>query len=88
MNPAVVRLWAQIGAAIALIGVHVFGLWLLRFGWPGELMAAERIDRIFWLGIAADLGLLTALVAIAAVGVNFRASKDGLEAHLNDETNP
>lgn len=88
MQAATVKVWAQIGAAM------VFTVVLVGFGlviWKGPWLQVHQGEQIEWLGRGMFLAgalCLVALVAITGVGLNFKASKDGVSADFDAETAP
>lgn len=86
---APVKIWAQIGAAMALTLVFVgYGLVI----WRGPWEVARQAQQIDWLGygmMAAAILVLVALAAITGLNVNIHGGKDGLHASIDqDEAQP
>ena len=82
---APVKIWAQIGAAMA------FTLVLVGFGlviWLGPWIPARQAQQIDWLGygmVSAALLALVALAAITGLNVNLKAGKDGLTGSIDQD---
>lgn len=86
---APVKVWAQIGAAMALTFVFVgYGAVI----WKGPWAPAYQGQQINWLGygmMAAAVLVLVALAAITGLNVNLHGGKDGLHASIDqDEVQP
>lgn len=86
---APVKIWAQIGAGIALTLVFVgFGLVI----WLGPWAPERQAQQLQWLGwgmISAAFLILVALTAITGLSVNLRGGRDGLTASIDqDEAAP
>lgn len=86
---APVKVWAQIGAAMALTVVMVgFGLVI----WKGPWLEAHQKTQLDWLGygmITTALLVLVALAAITGLNVNVRGGRDGVQASIDqDEAQP
>lgn len=86
---APVKIWAQIGAAMALTLVFVgYGLVI----WRGPWEVAHQAQQLDWLGygmIAAALLVLVALAAMTGLNVNLHGGKDGIHASIDqDEPQP
>lgn len=86
---APVKIWAQIGAAMA------FTLVLVGFGlviWLGPWVEARQAQQIDWLGygmMATALLTLVALAAITGLNINFKGGKDGVSGSIDqDEAGP
>lgn len=86
---APVKIWAQIGAAMA--GTLV----LLGFGlviWLGPWLPEHQALQIEWLGrglVIAGILTLVALVAITGLSVNVHGGRDGIHASIDqDEPQP
>ena len=86
---APVKIWAQIGAAMA--GTLV----LLGFGlviWLGPWLPEHQALQIEWLGrglVIAGILTLVALVAITGLSVNVHGGRDGIHASIDqDEAKP
>lgn len=84
-----VKVWAQIGAAMALTLVMV-GYALVI--WRGPWLKIHQAQQIDWLGygmMATALLVLVALAAITGLNVNVRGGRDGLQASIDqDEAEP
>lgn len=86
---APVKIWAQIGAGIALTLVFVgYGLVI----WLGPWAPERQAQQLQWLGwgmISAAFLILVALTAITGLSVNVRGGRDGLVASIDqDEAQP
>ncbi|WP_374534409.1 hypothetical protein [Phenylobacterium sp.] len=86
---APIKIWAQIGAGIALTLVFVgFGLVI----WLGPWAPERQAQQLQWLGwgmISAAFLILVALTAITGLSVNVRGGRDGLVASIDqDEAQP
>lgn len=86
---APVKIWAQIGAGMALTLVFAgYGLVI----WLGPWAAVHQSQQINWLGygmMAAALLVLVALAAITGLNVDLHGSKDGVHARIDqDEGHP
>lgn len=86
---APVKVWAQVGAAMALTLV------LLGFGlviWLGPWLPEHQALQIEWLGrgmVITGFLTLVALVAITGLSVNVQGGRDGLRASIDqDEAQP
>lgn len=89
LSAAPVKVWAQIGAAMALTFVFVgYGAVI----WKGPWAPAYQGQQINWLGygMMAAAGLvLVALAAITGLNVNVHGGKDGVHASIDqDEAQP
>lgn len=89
LSAAPVKVWAQIGAAMALTFVFVgYGAVI----WRGPWAPAYQGQQINWLGygMMAAAGLvLVALAAITGLNVNVHGGKDGVHASIDqDEGHP
>lgn len=89
LSAAPVKVWAQIGAAMALTFVFVgYGAVI----WKGPWAPAYQGQQINWLGygMMAAAGLvLVALAAITGLNVNVHGGKDGVHASIDqDEGHP
>ena len=86
---APIKIWAQIGAGIALTLVFVgFGLVI----WLGPWSPERQAQQLQWLGwgmVSAAFLILVALTAITGLSVNVRGGRDGLVASIDqDEAQP
>ena len=86
---APIKIWAQIGAGIALTLVFVgFGLVI----WLGPWAPERQAQQLQWLGwgmVSAAFLILVALTAITGLSVNVRGGRDGLVASIDqDEAQP
>lgn len=85
IKAAPVKIWAQIGAAMA------FTLVLVGFGlviWRGPWLIVHQALQINWLGYGMMASALLALVALAAItglSVNLRGGKDGVSASIDQD---
>lgn len=85
---APVKIWAQIGAAMA------FTLVLVGFGlviWLGPWVEARQAQQIDWLGygmMATALLTLVALAAITGLNINFKVDKDGGSGSIDQDAPP
>lgn len=82
---ASVKIWAQIGAAMAFTLVLV-GLELAI--WLGPWATARQAQQIDWLGYGVLVTGLLALVALAAItglSVNLKGGKDGVSASIDQD---
>lgn len=86
---APVKIWAQIGAGVALTLVFVgFGLVIWLGPWLQERQE-QQLDLLGWGLICSAFLILVALVAITGLSVNVHGSKDGLHASIDqDEAAP
>lgn len=86
---APVKIWAQIGAAIALTLMVGGALALLWHGpWPSE-REGQRLDAVFFLAVGLEVLMLVALAAITGLNVNVRGGKDGVSASIDqDDADP
>lgn len=82
---APVKIWAQIGGAMALTLVMVgFGLVI----WLGPWLPARQAQQIDWLGygmVSAALLTLVALAAITGLSINFKGGKDGVSGSIDQD---
>lgn len=82
---APVKVWAQVGAAMALTLVLVgFGLVI----WLGPWLAEHQALQIEWLGrgmVITGFLTLVALVAITGLSVNVHGGKDGVHASIDQD---
>lgn len=82
---APVKIWATIGAGVALTLVFVgFGLVI----WRGPWLPTYQGQQIAWLGygmLSAALLVLVALAAITSLGIDLHASKDGVHARIDQD---
>lgn len=80
-----IKVWAQIGGAMALTLVMVgFGLVI----WRGPWLPIHQAQQIDWLGygmMATALLVLVALAAITGLNVNVRGGRDGLQASIDQD---
>lgn len=86
---APVKVWAQVGAAMAGTLVLVgFGLVI----WLGPWLPEHQALQIEWLGrgmVITGFLTLVALVAITGLSVNVQGGRDGLRASIDqDEAQP
>ena len=83
------RLWAQIGAGIALTFVFVgFGLVIWLGPWAPERQQ-QQLELLGWGLMAAACLILVALAAITGLSVNIRGGREGIQASLDqDEPKP
>lgn len=89
IDAAPIKIWAQIGAGVALTLVFVgFGLVI----WLGPWAPERQAQQLQWLGwgmISAAFLILVALTAITGLSVNVRGGRDGLVASIDqDEAQP
>lgn len=89
LNAAPVKIWAQIGAGVALTLVFVgYGLVIWLGPWAEE-REAQQLELLGWGMICAAFLILVALVAITGLSVNVRGGRDGLSASIDqDEAQP
>lgn len=82
---APVKIWAQIGAGVALTLVFVgFGLVIWLGPWL-EDRQQQQLDLLGWGLICSAFLILVALVAITGLSVNVHGSKDGLHASIDQD---
>lgn len=85
MERADIKLAAQIGGAMALTVVFVgFGVVIWRGPWREEHQS-QQLDLLGWGMIASAFLILVALVAITEIALNFKASRGGIEASMDQE---
>jgi hypothetical protein len=86
---APVKIWAQIGAGIALTFVFVgFGLVIWLGPWAPERQQ-QQLELLGWGLMAAACLILVALVAITGLSVNIRGGREGIQASIDqDEAQP
>ncbi|WP_374579280.1 hypothetical protein [Phenylobacterium sp.] len=89
IDAAPIKIWAQIGAGVALTLVFVgFGLVI----WLGPWAPERQAQQLQWLGwgmVSAAFLILVALTAITGLSVNVRGGRDGLVASIDqDEATP
>lgn len=87
---APVRLWAQIVAAGSFLAFIVSISIYIRFGRWSPMVEKDRVNSLFWLGIAVCFLLLFALAAITEQRFGLRISKDGFTSDVerDDEHEP
>lgn len=84
---APVKIWAQIGAAMA------FTLLMTGFGlviWLGPWGRDRQEQQIDWLGYGMMLAAFLAVVAMVAMtglGLSFKANRSGVEAVIDQDDN-
>lgn len=85
---APVKIWAQIGAGIALTLVFVgFGLVIWLGPWLQDRQQ-QQLDLLGWGLICSAFLILVALVAITGLSVNVHGGKDGLHASIDQDDAP
>lgn len=89
LDAATVKVWAQIGAAVALTFVLTAGGWVVwRGGWE-VARQEQQLDALFYLLVGVEVLILVALAAITGLSVNLRGGKDGITASIDqDEAQP
>lgn len=86
---APVKIWAQIGAAVALTIVLVAGGWVIWKGPWAAIHQGRQLDALFYLLVGVELLMMVALAAITSLSVSLHGSKDGLHASIDqDEAQP
>lgn len=86
---APVKIWAQIGAAVALSGVLLLGGWVIWKGPWAAIHQGKQLDALFYLLVGVELLMMVALAAITGLNVNLHGGKDGLHASIDqDEAQP
>lgn len=82
---APVKIWAQIGAAMAFTVLIVgFGLVI----WKGPWLVEHQALQLEWLGrgmVISGILSLVALVAITGLSVNLDAGRNGLRASIDQD---
>lgn len=85
---APVRLWAQIGGAMALT---LFVAGVVQIIWLGpwsQTVERARLDALFWIAMGALFLILVALAAITQTKFGINASKDGFRADVERDDEP
>ncbi|MET3527278.1 hypothetical protein [Phenylobacterium koreense] len=86
---APVKIWAQIGAAVALTMVLVAGAWVIWKGPWAAVYQGKQLDALFYLLVGVELLMMVALAAITGLSVNVHGGRDGIHASIDqDEAQP
>jgi len=85
LSAAPVKIWAQIGAAMAWTVVLVsFELAI----WLGPWDTSRQAQQIDWLGYGVVIAGALALVSLAAItglNINFKGGKDGVSGSIDQD---
>lgn len=86
---APVKIWAQIGAAVALTFVLLAGGAVIWRGPWDHALQSKQLDALFYLLVGVEVLTLVALAAITGLNVNLHGGRDGIHASIDqDEVKP
>jgi len=88
LRAAPVKIWAQIGAAMALTVLMAgYGLVIWLGPWAEERQS-QQLNALFWGMETSALLVLVALAALTGLNVNLRGGKDGVSASIDQDDQP
>lgn len=88
LKAAGLPLWWRFGAAV-MVSLMIWALiWIVWQGpWP-DAAWSKRLDWLGWYGMAAWFALIICVVALFDFRLNFRASRQGIEANMAGDDDP